>query len=83
MKCWIYKGNARQETYLFLPRENDTERVPQALLAELGPLELVLEITLGPERRLARANPVAVMDALERHGFYLQLPPPDGTERVQ
>lgn len=85
MKCWIYKGNTREETYLFLPRENDTERVPPALLAELGTLEFVMQLSLSPQRRLARANPEAVMSALEQRGFYLQLPPPDapGAERLQ
>ena len=85
MKCWIYKGSTRQETYLFLPDENDTARVPAALLNQLGTLEFVMELSLSPERRLAHANPVAVMDALAQRGYYLQLPPPEapGAERIQ
>lgn len=85
MKCWIYKGQRRQETYLFLPSEDGTDQVPGLLLDQLGPLELVMELTLSPQQRLARANPIAVMEALRDRGFYLQLPPPDspGIGRVQ
>ena len=76
MKCWIYKGSGHGETYLFLPGEHETSAVPGELLARLGPLELVMELNLSPYRGLARADPVDVMEALERQGFYLQLAPP-------
>ena len=85
MKCWIYKGNRRQETYLYLPQEDDVSRVPEGLLDAMGPLELVMSLTLSPQRTLARANPDEVIAQLRERGFYLQLPPVDtpGPERIQ
>lgn len=75
MECWIYKGNRRAETYLYLAAAEDFSAVPEQLLATMGPLRLVMTLTLGPERALARANVHAVMDALAQRGYYLQLPP--------
>ena len=39
-QCWIYKGSKKEQTYLYVDRENDFEHVPDALLNALG--ELVL-----------------------------------------
>jgi uncharacterized protein YcgL (UPF0745 family) len=36
-----------------------------------------MALELHAERKLARENPVAVMQSLSRQGFHLQLPPPD------
>jgi uncharacterized protein YcgL (UPF0745 family) len=85
MKCWIYKGNRRQETYLYLPAEEDVSRVPEGLLDTLGVLELVMTLTLSADRRLARADPRTVMAQLRERGFYLQMPPVDapGDESMQ
>jgi len=85
MKCWIYKGDRREETYLYLPQEDDVSRVPEALLEAMGRLELVMSLTLSPARTLARAEPGDVIAQLRERGFYLQLPPVDtpGPDRIQ
>ncbi len=85
MECWIYKGTRRDETYLYLAAPDDLSRVPPQLLDALGPLELVMSLTLTPDRRLARASVEQVQRALDQRGFYLQLPPVDmpGQGRIQ
>jgi len=85
MKCWIYKSSRREETYLYLPQEDDTSRVPQGLLDAMGTLELVISLTLSPQRSLARADPAEVAAQLRERGYYLQLPPVDtpGPDRIQ
>jgi hypothetical protein len=75
MECWIYKGTGREETYLYLAAAEDWSAVPEQLLAAMGPLQLVMTLTLSPDRPLARASTRAVIDALEERGYYLQLPP--------
>lgn len=85
MQCWIYKGNGREETYLYLAAEDDTGQVPDELLVAMGKLELVMQLELSPQRPLARASIEQVIHDLARKGYYLQMPPPDipGQERVQ
>jgi uncharacterized protein YcgL (UPF0745 family) len=75
MECWIYKGSRRDETYLYLAAAEDWSSVPEPLLAAMGPLQLVMNLKLTPERPLARANAHSVIAALEQQGYYLQLPP--------
>ncbi len=77
MQCWIYKGLKRPDSYLYLDREGDFAHVPKALLDLFGPLELVMQLELGPERRLARANVLEVMDTLRRQGYFIQHQPKD------
>ncbi len=76
MRCWIYKGSRREETYLYLGAREATDDVPDELLEAMGPLELVMELDLSERRTLAGANPQEVIRQLQQQGYYLQLPPP-------
>lgn len=80
MKCVIYKGHKKPDTYLFVEREDDFDRVPDQLLVMLGTLTKVMELELTPARTLAQAEAGDVMAALEERGFFLQLPPDDRPE---
>ncbi len=75
-QCWIYKGSKKEQTYLYVDRENDFEHVPDALLNALGELVLVMNLPLHPQRTLARADVGQVLVELEEKGFFLQMPPP-------
>jgi uncharacterized protein YcgL (UPF0745 family) len=75
MRCWIYRSRRRAEMYLYLACEDGFAEVPDELLKAFGEPELAMEITLTPERRLARADVVEVMGNLESRGFHLQMPP--------
>lgn len=76
MKCVIYKGSRRADTYLYIEREDDFSRVPEALLGMLGSVERVMELELVPGRTLAQADPEQVRRLLREQGYYLQMPPP-------
>ncbi len=73
--CVVYRSSKKDEAYLYLPLEGVFDKVPKALLDQLGELTLVMQLNLGPERKLARANPAAVRTALRDQGYYLQPPP--------
>jgi uncharacterized protein YcgL (UPF0745 family) len=85
LTVWIYKGSRRAETYLYVPEENDFERVPAELLEAMGALELVMELELHEERQLARVNAIDVMKSVSKVGYFLQMPPvePEGERRIQ
>jgi uncharacterized protein YcgL (UPF0745 family) len=71
----IYRSPKKAETYLYTPKKQLVEELPEALLAVFGTPELVMDILLTPEKKLARVDAVKVLDALEKQGFYLQMPP--------
>lgn len=82
MHCAIYKGPKKIDHYLYVEEEDNFERVPEALLGMLGPLELVMSLELGPERKLAQADADEVRKALKEQGYYLQMPPKAEVENL-
>ena len=75
LTVWIYKGSRRVETYLYVPEEGNFEQVPDVLLEAMGRLELVMELELTAQRRLARVDVEDVMKSVSRVGYFLQMPP--------
>jgi uncharacterized protein YcgL (UPF0745 family) len=79
MKCIVYRCSKKQEMYLFVPCTDDTEshlqNLPETLLRITGNLTEVMQLELAPERKLARANVIDVINAIEQQGFYIQMPP--------
>jgi len=73
--CAIYRSAKKAESYLYVERENDFARVPQALLDMLGQLTLVMSLELHPQRKLAQVDVTQVMQRLRQQGYYLQMPP--------
>jgi uncharacterized protein YcgL (UPF0745 family) len=77
----VYRSPLKDEMYLIVDRRDGLERVPEDLLKRFGRPEPSIVFRLTPERRLARADTAAVIEALDERGFYLQLPPaPDDDE---
>jgi uncharacterized protein YcgL (UPF0745 family) len=74
--CTIYKSTKKDEMYLYVIKSEGVSRVPEALLAMFGKPVHVTDMLLKPERRLARADIVKVLEELDSKGFYLQMPPP-------
>ncbi len=75
MKCVIYKGKRKADTFLYIERLDDFERVPDSLLELLGELQQVMQLTLSASKPLANADVEEVMQLLESQGYYLQMPP--------
>ena len=73
--CDIYKGEKKDEMYLYVPKPDGLENVPEALLHGFGELTLVTTLVLTESRKLARADILKVMAELSKNGFYLQMPP--------
>jgi uncharacterized protein YcgL (UPF0745 family) len=77
MKCFVYRGSQRADTYLYLRERDAFGLLPPELAERLGALVLVLEVDLVPGRTLAREDPAVVRRNLAASGFHLQLPPPE------
>lgn len=75
MRCVIYKGERKRDTYLYVEREDEFARVPPALLAMLGRLQRVMSLELVEGRSLAQADAEQVRQSLMQQGYYLQMPP--------
>jgi len=77
MIAYIYKSSKKDGLYLYIIRKDDFSDVPQALYDSMGKEPVfVMEVTLSPERKLARENVETVISSLESNGFHVQIPPP-------
>jgi uncharacterized protein len=72
--CTVYRAQRRLDTYLYVHADTGLARVPADLRAQLGALDMALEIELTPDRRLARIDARDVMRVIEQDGYFLQLP---------
>lgn len=61
--------------YLIVDRARGLADVPEALLGRFGRAEASLVFRLDAQRHLAHAEAPVVLEAIERQGFYLQMPP--------
>ena len=75
MHAFVYKSLRKADTFVYLAARDGFEPLPEAVRAQLGGLEFVLEVELTPERRLARVDAAKVRDALLERGFFIQVPP--------
>jgi uncharacterized protein YcgL (UPF0745 family) len=83
MHTWVYKGNKKPNTYLYIDRKDDFDHVPSTLLSLLGDLKFVLDVALDLKSRLALADINEVKSQLSKQGYFLQLPPGDSKpERI-
>lgn len=71
----IYRSKKRQGTYLYVEKDKALSELPEALLHELGKLELSMTLLITSEKKLAVADPAKVLSNINEKGFYLQLPP--------
>ncbi|MFT6984960.1 MAG: hypothetical protein ACJAT7_000763 [Psychromonas sp.] len=76
MLCAVYKSIRKSQTYLFIAKRDDFSPVPDALLTQFGPPQLVSLLNIKEETKLALADPKKVLSSITDEGYYLQLPPP-------
>ncbi len=74
MQAYVYKSQRKQDTYVYLAKRDTFDALPAALLAQLGALTFVIEVSLDAQRKLAQADAAQVREALAGRGFYLQMP---------
>ena len=73
--CEIFRSPRKEGMYLYVDKQQGLAELPETLLASFGAPESVMTLLLSPDRKLARADALAVLEAIEQQGFYLQMPP--------
>ena len=75
MRCSVVRSSLKDYTYIYLLAGKDFDDLPDELKETFGQPELVLNLELTPERKLAYADTNQVMQNLAEQGYYLQMPP--------
>lgn len=74
--CTVYRSLKKADTYLYVEKNGDFDKVPDQLKSLLGKLTLVMTLDLDKRANLGQADLAKVKEELAEKGFYLQLPPP-------
>lgn len=74
IECAVYKSQKKDETYVFIPTTTSLTDLPEDLLKVLGQTEMIMNLKLTPEKKMARGTAAAVMKSIEEQGFHLQMP---------
>lgn len=77
MQCYVYRSKRKQQTYLFLPAQDEFSGVPESLLQLFGETEFSFEFELTAGRKLMLADATEVLRNINENGYFLQLPPGD------
>ena len=80
--CSIYRSPKKEGMYIYVPKKELFEQVPDALLKQMGEPGHVMDLLLTPDRKLARVDVIEVMKHINEQGFYLQMPPGDPKDMV-
>jgi uncharacterized protein YcgL (UPF0745 family) len=78
IRCTIFKGKREPELYVYVPWKAGEANIPEDLRTRMGALTAVMTITIGPDKKLARARAENVLNDIREKGYYLQLPPEIG-----
>lgn len=74
MHCFVYASQRKPDTYVWLPRREAFDLLPETLLLLLGELRFVLEVELTPQRKLPQEDTERVLANLVEQGWHLQTP---------
>ncbi len=80
--CFIYRCGAKQDMYIYLAEENDFECIDEKIKNSLGELTFAMALELKNDTKLAKEDPIKVMDNLQTQKFHLQLPPQTSIEAL-
>jgi uncharacterized protein YcgL (UPF0745 family) len=60
--------------YIYLETKDDFSKLPEDIYNSLGIIDFTMELELTTDKKLAKENPVTIMENLKTNGFHIQLP---------
>ena len=71
----IFKGDKKEEMYLYVDQKKGLQKVPEDLLAAFGRIESVMVLPMTQDKKLARVKASDVLEGISKEGYFLQMPP--------
>ena len=71
----IFKGDKKEEMYLYVDQREGLQKVPGDLLASFGRIESVMVLPMTQDKELARVKASDVLEGISKEGYFLQMPP--------
>ena len=71
----IFKGDKKEEMYLYVDQKKGLQKVPEDLLASFGRIESVMVLPMTQDKKLARVKASDILEGISKEGYFLQMPP--------
>ena len=71
----IFRGDKKEEMYLYVDQKKGLQKVPEDLLASFGRIESVMVLPMTQDKKLARVKASDVLEGISKEGYFLQMPP--------
>jgi len=72
--CYVYRCSAKTDMYIYLAEENNFDVIDEKLKPKLGTLGFAMALELDNTTKLAKEDPIKILENLKSQGFHLQLP---------
>ena len=73
--CSVYRSPKKDGMYIYVPKQEPFENVPETLMQTFGTPGHVMDLLLTADRTLARVDVKQVMSGIQNNCYYLQMPP--------
>ncbi|MCW8092548.1 YcgL domain-containing protein [Alteromonas sp. ASW11-130] len=74
MLCAVYKTLRKEGMYLYLPKKDNFNDVPESLMKSFGKPQFVMLVAVEKHAKVAGVHADTLKKALAEEGYYLQMP---------
>lgn len=71
--CYIYRSIKKENSYLYIDKENDFSRVPEVLMKAFGQPIFAMKVLLDGKRQFVAGNAKEIEQKITDDGFFLQM----------
>ncbi len=80
--CYIYRCSAKPDMYIYLAEEDGFDAIDEGLRKKLGTLSFAMSVEISKDSKLAKEDPVKVLENIKQQGFHLQMPAETSVEEL-
>lgn len=73
MWCYIYRSSKKDNSYLYMAKENDFSQVPESLMAVFGQPTFVMKVLLDGKRKFVVGTAQEIEQRIKNDGFFVQM----------
>lgn len=71
--CYIYRSTNKENSYLYMDKENDFSILPEVLMKAFGQPIFVMKVLLDGKRQFVAGSATEIEQKIAKDGFFLQM----------
>lgn len=73
MWCYIYRSPKKENSYLYIAKENDFSQVPDVLMKAFGQPMFAMKVLLDGKRKFVVGMSDEIEERIKNDGFFVQM----------